>query len=246
MIKFKKAVKLLVHPPYWWPFLRFGVAAGVEHHKALGRLDCRTVADVGANRGQFALVARNLFPEARIFSFEPLHRPAEVFRRIFGHDQKVLLNQAGISPVGGDVQMHLSRRDDSSSFLALGEGQTNAFPGTEEVGTERVAAGRLVEYINPSLMQHPALLKVDVQGYEKEVLDGSSDLLRQFDFVYVECSFIELYRNQSLVGEVVEYLAKRGLSLAGVYNVFCDRDGKAIQADFLFSRDNQSAKFEGG
>ena len=43
-----------------------GVAAGVEHERLLRFLNCRTIVDIGASRGQFALVARQCFPEVRI------------------------------------------------------------------------------------------------------------------------------------------------------------------------------------
>ena len=48
--------------------------------------------------------------------------------------------------------------------------------------------------------------------------------------------FIELYEGQALADEVIAWLRERGLRLVGVYNMACDHDGRAIQADFLFAR----------
>jgi hypothetical protein len=75
-----------------------------------------------------------------------------------------------------------------------------------------------------------------VQGFELEVLKGSEDLFEFIDYIYVECSFIELYEGQSLVDEVITFLEKYKFKLKGVYNIFYDKKGVAIQADFLFKR----------
>jgi hypothetical protein len=51
--------------------LRHGVAASIEHEGALSGLGVRTVVDIGANLGQFSLLAPVLYHGARIYAFEP-------------------------------------------------------------------------------------------------------------------------------------------------------------------------------
>ena len=82
----------------------------------------------------------------------------------------------------------------------------------------------------------PILLKIDVQGYELEVLKGCGDILVKFDYIYVECSFVELYKEQVLVDEVIQYLINYSFKLDGIYNTFYDKKGIAVQGDFLFSK----------
>lgn len=81
------------------------------------------------------------------------------------------------------------------------------------------------------------MLKLDVQGFELQALEGCKSLIGNFDYVYCECSFVELYKNQKLAGEVVEYLSRLGFGLMGVYNPMYDRDGNCIQADLMFSHE---------
>jgi predicted RNA methylase len=69
--KLRKLTRL-VGVPLYRRGLRFGVAAAIEHDAVLGRIDVNTIIDVGANTGQFALVARRHFAAAQILSFEPL------------------------------------------------------------------------------------------------------------------------------------------------------------------------------
>ena len=66
----------LLSQPACWPALAQGVAATLEHDSALGREHFATVIDVGANKGQFAIDARQRWPQARLICFEPLPAPA--------------------------------------------------------------------------------------------------------------------------------------------------------------------------
>ena len=77
-------------------------------------------------------------------------------------------------------------------------------------------------------------MKIDVQGYEMEVLKGSSNYLKYFNYIYVECSYIELYQNQALAFEIIKFLDSLSFNLAGVYNNYYNKKGQVIQSDFLF------------
>jgi FkbM family methyltransferase len=236
----RKTIKLLSiigeMSPLWFRAIRCGVAASVEHTSVLRNLNCNTVIDIGANRGQFALVAKNSFPNAKIISFEPLPGPAELYRHVFKNDSSVLLHEAAIGPVSEDCGMHLSARDDSSSLLPIAELQSEIFPGTDEVGTVTVHVAPLSEFVSEDEIRGSALLKLDVQGFEMEALLGCESLLSKFDWIYCECSFVELYTGQKLAADVIEWLAVKGFKIKGMYNPSYDRDGQAVQADFLFRR----------
>ena len=65
---------------------------------------------------------------------------------------------------------------------------------------------------------------------------GKSNFLAKFDYIYVECSFVELYKEQVLVDEVIQYLINYSFKLDGIYNTFYDKKGIAVQGDFLFSK----------
>lgn len=229
-----KKVIAAFRSPLWLRALRLGVGAGIEHERALHNLGCRSVVDIGANRGQFALVARYCFPNAVIYSFEPLRGPAERFRKVFEGDANVILHEVAIGPQAGTATLHVSRRDDSSSLLPITSLQNQIFPGTQESGTETIKLGRLEDFVSAERIQPPALLKLDVQGYELSALKGCEPLLHHFAYVYAECSFVELYKGQALADEVITWLRERSFALNGVYNMAYDRCGPAVQADSLF------------
>ncbi len=100
--------------------LRHGVAAAIEHWRALDALDVKTVVDVGANKGQFALLANGVFPDAAIYSFEPLQEPAARFRATLGEDVKLF--ETAIGPSDREAMIYVSRRIEL--FLAITDYQT--------------------------------------------------------------------------------------------------------------------------
>jgi FkbM family methyltransferase len=235
----RKLAKVLANSGYRSSLRRAGVAAAVEHEALLKTLNFATIVDIGANRGQFALVARRCFPSARIIAFEPLAGPAKRFRAAIAGDPLITLYQVAIGATNGAATMHVAAEDDSSSLLPITELQQSLFAGTREVTTEAIHVERLTPRIKEDDLKQPALLKIDVQGYELPVLQGCEALLGRFSHVYVECSFVELYAGQALAPEVIRFLDERGFRLNGVYNIQYGPGGRAIQADMLFS--NQPA-----
>lgn len=234
----RKLLKVLriARYPRLLPPLRHGVAAGIDHATVLSHLSPATIVDVGANVGQFSLMAAELHPAARIFAFEPIPRAADRFEAVFHGNPRVTVNRCAIGETQRSDTLHLSGRDDSSSLLPISELQTTMHPETAEVGQLEVEVKPLDRVLTPADLAKPALLKIDVQGAELEVLKGCASLLSSFDHIYAELSFVEFYSGQPLCDEVIAYLAQHGFALAGVYNLAADKDGVTVQADFLFSR----------
>ena len=45
---------------------------------------------------------------------------------------------------------------------------------------------------------------------------------------------MELYSGQKLAADVIDWLSGKGFRIKGMYNPVYDREGQAVQADFLF------------
>jgi FkbM family methyltransferase len=236
-----KLIRVLASNATRSAFMRYRVVAAVEHQPVLRFTRAATVVDIGANRGQFALAARTALPKARIVSFEPLPEPAQRYRKLFSGDNLTALHQCAIGVDQGEATIHVSTRDDSSSLLLITALQNEVCPGTAEKTTQTVKIGRLDNFLSQADLASPALLKLDVQGFELQALKGCEPLIACFDFIYVECSFLELYAEQALAHEVIEWLGSRGLILVGIYNVTYDRNDVSLQADFLFEQSRIAA-----
>src|SRR5690606_12675394 len=153
------------------------------------RRDFRTVIDVGANRGQFALYSRVRFPEAQIYSLEPLSKPRSQMLALFADDERVHVIGKAAGDAPGRARVNVSRQDDSSSLLAMAELQLERYPETRMAGTEDVEVDTLDSMFEGVDVQGPVLLKLDVQGYELAALQGASGLLGRVDTVLTEASF---------------------------------------------------------
>jgi len=232
--RLRKILTALLHSRLRYALIRHHVLAGVEHRPIIPA-ELATAVDIGANRGQFALALRQWAPAARIFAFEPLADAAAIFRKVFALDDAVALFETAIGPYRGQATLHVSASDDSTSMLPISSVQTQLFPGTHEVRVEAVSIAPLADFISAESIKPPALLKLDVQGYELEALKGCKSMLGLFNLIYVECSFLELYEGQALADQVIEYLGHHTFRFAGVYNMLFDKSGRAMQGDFLFS-----------
>ncbi len=212
-----------------------GIAATVEHREVPFGTTFATIIDVGAHHGQFALLVRDLYPTAHVICVEPLPEALGKLRAVHDGDDRVTILPFALA---GDERrrcMHVSRKTDSSSLLPILKPYVDAFPGTEEAGTIEVEVRALDALLHDGV-QRPALLKIDVQGAELEVLAGAVGVLAEIDVAYVECSFVEFYDGQALADDVICALRHHGLRLEGVYSVVRDRCGRCLQADLLFRR----------
>ncbi len=218
--------------------LRHKVLPAVEHLPVLDLLPTMAlVVDVGANVGQFALVARHRWPSARIVSFEPLPQAAERLRAVFADDPAFECRPCALTDTSGTRDFHVTGHDDSSSLLPVARRQVEEF-ATDGVGTLQVTTSRLDDALPAAeVPDGPVLLKVDTQGTELEVLRGGTELLARASHLIIEVSFVELYEGQADAAQITRFLVDRGWDLRATYDVKTSRrTGEPLQADAVFVR----------
>lgn len=234
-IRVRKLAVALAHPTCWRA-LCYGVAPTVEHLALLASLKIDGILDVGANRGQFSLACRLAQPHVPIAAFEPIPAEAAMFRKVHGTQSQVILIETALGQSKGDATMHLSKSADSSSLLPIGKKQIELFGNTVEVGTIKVQVHRLDDFADYWTGRTRQLLKLDVQGYELNVLRGAAEALKSCVYVYAECSEVALYDGQALRVDVQAFLAQHGFVMNGRYNEQLDGN-ELVQADYLFIRE---------
>src|SRR6185295_19143894 len=103
----------------------------------------------------------------------------------------------------------------------------------EEVDQLQIEVRRLDDYRADRGLPLPDLIKLDVQGYELEVLKGAPECLGAVKAVLTEVSFLEYYHGQCLFHEVVAYLAGFDL-LVAAFGVNTPTGTVVNQTDVLF------------
>ncbi|AGZ53000.1 FkbM family methyltransferase [Mycobacterium kansasii] len=213
-------------------------------HQFVKQLELRrvdVVFDVGANTGQYAKGLRRAGYKGRIVSFEPLSRPFTTLERKAVTDPLWDCRQCALGDADGTVSVNVAgNAGQSSSVLPMLTRHQEAFPPANYVGTEEAPIHRLdsvaPEFLRPN---GAAFLKVDVQGFEKQVLDGAKSTVNdQCVGMQLELSFAPLYEGGMLIPEALDLVYSLGFTLTGLLPCFIDaRNGRMLQADGIFFRD---------
>jgi FkbM family methyltransferase len=123
------------------------------------------VLDVGANEGQWALMALDQIGVARLHCFEAVPATFERLKRAIGRRSNVTLNGIGLGSETKSIVMHFCPEStDRSSTFCVQDGYE------KEVITVSVIRGD--QYVEAKGIRQVSYLKIDVEGMEMEVLKG--------------------------------------------------------------------------
>ncbi|MBN1464395.1 FkbM family methyltransferase [candidate division KSB1 bacterium] len=203
----------------------------------LTKNNINSIIDVGASDGGFATKARKLFQRAKIYSFEPIPSSYKILTKKFASDKNFKAFNIALGNTVGQSEFHLHEHVGASSFLRISDLHIDAHPYTKNCSEIKVALDKLDNLIKIEDLTPDILLKLDVQGYEIEVLKGSEELLKHTRYVYSEVCFNKLYEEQPLFDDIADFLRERGFHIAGVENIArSTKDGTFLNADVFFTR----------
>jgi len=202
------------------------------------------VVDVGANTGQYGGELRETGYSGRLVSFEPLSAAFEVLAKRAAKNQPWECMRMALGSHDGTACLNVAANLVSSSILPMLQAHSNAAPESRYVGIED-APMRTLDSLAPVLFrpQDSIWLKLDVQGFEQEVLDGAELLLRSVKAIEVELSLQPLYEGQPLYLPMIEFLQHRGYTLTSIAPGFFDEcTGRLLQFDGIFLREQSTAE----
>lgn len=209
--------------------------------RQLKSLDVSVVFDIGSNSGQYAAGLRKAGYKGRMISFEPLSQPFAVLEKRAKKDALWDCRQHALGDVDGTVSINVAGNSaQSSSVLPMLKSHQDAFPPANYVSVEDVPVFRL-DSVAPEILQSTdiSFLKIDVQGFEKQVLAGSKTTLANNCIgMQLELSFLPLYEGSMLIPEALDWAYSLGFTLTGLLPCFIDpRNGRMLQADGVFFRE---------
>lgn len=199
------------------------------------------VLDLGANRGQYATTLRHHGYTGRIISFEPLRGPFDELSVAASGDPLWRCERLAVGADSGTATLHVAANGGaSSSFLPMTPLLEAVAPYTEYVGDESVDVARLDD-LRADLFR-PAdrsFLKIDVQGFEHEVLKGAGQTLAAVRAVELELSLTGLYVGQPCMHDLLAELGAAGFTPFSFEPAFMDaRTGRVLQVDAVLVRDD--------
>jgi FkbM family methyltransferase len=201
----------------------------LEHVGRLGFAPA-TIVDVGVANGTPELYAA--FPHARLLLVEPLAEYAPALQALRSErGAEVAQVAAGAEP--GTLELTVHRVLACSSVVGERSGD-EADVTRREVPVQRVDA-----IVAERALPGPYVLKVDVEGFELDVLAGAEAILPQTELVLLEVSLFRLNGANPQLGDVVCAMRDRGYVVYDIYNGHLrPLDGALAQVDLAFVRDD--------
>lgn len=200
----------------------------------------KTVFDIGASDGGFAREIRELLPTAKIYSFEALPEIYEKLESNFIDDALFQSYNIALSNYNGQTSFFRCESSGSSSILEMDELHKTAYPGTKNNEKINIMCSTLDDFIaNENIViDKNVLIKIDVQGAEKLVLEGAENLLSKSELIFSEINFNSVYKGNVLFNDLASFLEEKGFKIEGIKNVSQSLvDGTFLQADAFFSKD---------
>lgn len=235
--RLRKIEKILLMLRFVWRFPRVkGGWPKYEYLKPwLANASFGTVVDVGVNHGQFLHLARRLWPESQIIGIEPNAGIAAKISGIYAGDSRVRLECCAVGDREDEVQLFVTRDDQSSSIHAPTEAYHDDRENDGVVRTDTVPLHRLDGLL--AGCAGPMLMKIDVQGAELEVLQGAGDRLDDTDVIIVEAPFERSYEGAAGFDEIYAFLTARGFAYEGALGQLNSRTtGRVRQEDSIYVR----------
>jgi FkbM family methyltransferase len=181
------------------------------------------IFDVGANIGDWTIECSALFPAAKIHAFEVVPSTFERMQAATGNLPNVVRNQFGLSDREGEIQLFVPENADYCA-TAYAKHLGNAY--AEGVGVAKTVTGRVVrgdDYITQQGLEWIDLLKIDVEGMERSVLNGfgktlSEQKVRLVQFEYNTTNIVSGF----LLREAHELFEGHGYQIGKLYPNYVD------------------------
>jgi FkbM family methyltransferase len=195
-----------------------------------------TVFDVGANKGQFAIAMTKISPKSLIYSFEPTKQTFNNLSQNTSNYKNITCYNLALGESIKDVDFYESDYSHANSILPISEFQKSQILTNSVTTTSKIKMTTFDEVFKGLNVVRPILLKLDVQGYEKEVLKGAELSLDLIDYVLIETSFVSFYDGEPLFGEMYEYLLEKGFEVVAPLDTFQTDSMQIVQMDMLYKK----------
>jgi FkbM family methyltransferase len=198
-----------------------------------------TVFDLGANVGMSGQYFRNVGFRGKIVSCEPVSRYYRELERRCAGDPLWVCENVAVGDAAGELEINVTGGGGgASSFLPMTSAVTEHAPELAVVARERARVTTLSDLAREHYPRGDRLfLKLDVQGYERNVIEGGRDVLGRVVGLRVELSVLKCYEGEPLLCEMLPYLEGLGFKLTGIEPAWSDvRTQEVFQLDGIFFR----------
>ena len=174
-------------------------------------------------------------------SFEPIESVFRDLQKLAQRDGNWQARKLALGSASGTAVINVSRSTDFSSLLEQTPSALNFDSNALVIRREEISVARLDDLFEP-FHNRTVFLKIDTQGYERQVLDGSSEALKQIVGVQMELPIVHLYEDTWSLDDSLSYMRDRGFVLAQVtpVNWLSNDRVSLVEIDAVFRRDGSN------
>ena len=197
------------------------------------------IFDVGANTGQYGQRLRKLGFNGNIVSFEPLPDAFQQAKYAADQDGSWTIVHTAIGNFIGETHLNVSQNSYSSSILDVLPVHVASAPESISLRKINVPVQTIDSLIDQYYTDDSRLyVKIDTQGYEKQVFEGCLRSLDKISGFQMELSLLPLYEGETLMFDMVNLLREYGFKLMLLEAGHRNYDtGEILQAEGYFYRE---------
>jgi len=197
-----------------------------------------TLFDVGANTGQYGALMREQGYEGRIISFEPMSKAYKILEENASKDAHWQTKNYALGNENGKSTINISENSYSSSILNMLPSHEESAPASKYIASEAIEVRKIDDIFDELCdTSSKVMVKVDTQGFEKNVLDGAVNCIDKISIIELELSLVPLYENSLLYREMIDFVEGKGFELHLLEHVFSNpTTGQLLQLDGVFVR----------
>ena len=196
----------------------------------------KRVFDIGANIGDISLYMLHYFPGAEVYSFEPC---SETYAQLTKNIAKAGFNsrsrpfRLGFFDVETEGNLNIASFHGANSMLEFTDEYRRSNPHLSNVMTEQIPLVRFDDFVEQNQIDHIDLVKIDVEGVERQVLLGGAETFSsKVDYVIMEISFVRHSAESGEYLKIFQLMHDYGFIPCKIYDVAQVGEGEMCLAQF--------------
>lgn len=179
-------------------------------------LNINTIFDVGSNNGDYSLLFHQIHPGAKIFAFEPNPYLAQAAIKNTKKFKNIKIIQNAVGNINSSADLSIDHNSSLTTSLAVANQNSTTYKIKKFLYDHKVKEITKIRIIKLDSFiknnNYPDFVKIDVEGFEEEVLKGLADNLKNIKLIMIEFHFDKLYKKYS-TRSIHSFLTKNNFEL---------------------------------
>jgi len=186
-----------------------------------------TIIDAGAHVGDWTRMIKKIFPKAQVLMIEASPKK-EIYLQTVRKEYPQSVDYA-ISLLGAESRTGVE-------FYEMGTGSSILQEQSNIPRDVLLLPMKTLDTVSEEKgFPEASFVKLDVQGYEIEVLRGAIKILQRATLVLLEVSFLQYNKDAPLIGEVVNFMNAHGFAVYDIGTLMrWGPDNTLLQGDLIF------------